>query len=129
MRKILLPFYEIPTMAKIIKQLTIAQVNNAKAAEKIYYLFDGEGLKLVVKPNGVKTWVFNYKRPYTLKRTEKTIGTFPAVSLKDARQKAFEFRQLLANKIDPHEFEQKQAAEALKEQCSTFAVVVHIVFT
>lgn len=42
MRKILLPFYEIPTMAKIIKQLTIAQVNNAKAAEKIYYLFDGE---------------------------------------------------------------------------------------
>lgn len=41
MRKILLPFYEIPTMAKIIKQLTIAQVNNAKAAEKIYYLFDG----------------------------------------------------------------------------------------
>ena len=76
MRKILLPFYEIPTMAKIIKQLTIAQVNNAKAAEKIYYLFDGEGLKLVVKPNGVKTWVFNYKRPYTLKRTEKTIGTY-----------------------------------------------------
>ena len=75
MRKILLLFYEIPTMAKIIKQLTIAQVNNAKAAEKIYYLFDGEGLKLVVKPNGVKTWVFNYKRPYTLKRTEKTIGT------------------------------------------------------
>lgn len=58
-------------MAKIIKQLTIAQVNNAKAGEKIYYLFDGEGLKLVIKPNGVKTWVFNYKRPYTLKRTEK----------------------------------------------------------
>lgn len=118
MRKILLPFYEIPTMAKIIKQLTIAQVNNAKAAEKIYYLFDGEGLKLVVKPNGVKTWVFNYKRPYTLKRTEKTIGTFPAVSLKDARQKALEFRQLLSNKIDPHEFERKQAIDALKEQQS-----------
>lgn len=125
MRKILLPFYEIPTMAKIIKQLTIAQVNNAKAAEKIYYLFDGEGLKLVVKPNGVKTWVFNYKRPYTLKRTEKTIGTYPTVSLKDARQKAQEFRQLLANKIDPHEFEQKQAAEALKEQCSTFSHVAN----
>ena len=82
MRKILLPFYEIPTMAKIIKQLTIAQVNNAKAAEKIYYLFDGEGLKLVVKPNGVKTWVFNYKRPYTLKRTEKLSALIQRYRLK-----------------------------------------------
>ena len=125
MRKILLPLQNFVIMAKIIKQLTIAQVNNAKAAEKIYYLFDGEGLKLVVKPNGVKTWVFNYKRPYTLKRTEKTIGTYPAVSLKDARQKALEFRQLLANKIDPHEFERKQAIDALKEQQSTFAHVAN----
>ena len=40
-------------------------------------------------------------------------------------KKALEFRQLLANKIDPHEFEQKQAIDALKEQQSTFTHVAN----
>lgn len=61
-------------MPKTVKQLTATQINASKPKEKIYYLSDGQGLRLSIKPNGTKTWLFNYFKPYIRKRTEKTIG-------------------------------------------------------
>ncbi|WP_232055145.1 integrase arm-type DNA-binding domain-containing protein [Vibrio taketomensis] len=49
-----------------------------------------------MKPTGTKVWLFNYKRPSTHKRTNLSIGRYPIVALKDARNKRDEYLSLLA---------------------------------
>ena len=61
------------------------------------------GLALRVKPNGSKLWVFTYVRPYTKKRTSLSFGSYPAISLAEARSKRNDARELLAKDIDPKE--------------------------
>lgn len=88
-------------MANITKPLTNTEVKQARAKEKEYNLADGEGLALRVKSSGQKFWIFNYSKPFTKKRTNIGFGTFPSVSLLEARQKRKEARELLAKDIDP----------------------------
>ena len=64
-------------MAIVIKPLTDTQVKKAKSKEKLYTLSDGGGLQLRIKPNGSKLWLFDYKRPYTKKRTCVSFGSYP----------------------------------------------------
>ena len=62
---------------------------------------DGEGLRLRVKPNGSKLWIFNYIKPATKKRANISFGVYPDLSLKEARIKRKEAREMLALDIDP----------------------------
>ncbi|WP_371185069.1 integrase arm-type DNA-binding domain-containing protein [Thalassotalea maritima] len=64
-------------VARIVKPLTNTEVKQAKAKVKVYKLSDGDGLQLQVKPNGSKSWIFNYTRPYTKKRTTISFGLYP----------------------------------------------------
>ena len=72
-------------MARIVKPLTDSKVRNAKPSLKEYNLADGNGLHLRVKPNGSKTWIYNYKRPHDGKRTNLGLGVYPSISLVNAR--------------------------------------------
>lgn len=60
---------------------------------------DGEGLRLVVKASGKKSWVLRFQ--LAGKRREMGLGGFPDVTLKEARSKAVDQRKLLQQKIDP----------------------------
>lgn len=73
-------------MAIQAKPLTNTEVKAAKATDKELSLHDGGGLLLFVKPSGTKTWRFRYYHPQTKKRTTLTFGSYPALSLADARQ-------------------------------------------
>jgi len=82
--------------------LTEIQVRQAKPAEKTYSLGDGRGLILEVRPNGVKLWVARlWERgdinPKTEKRKSReyrrSLGSYPDVSLKAAREKNFDLRR------------------------------------
>jgi hypothetical protein len=64
-------------MAKLTKPLTNTEVKQAKAKEKVYKLSDGGGLLLRVKPNGFKTWIFDYYKPHTKSRTSIGFGSAP----------------------------------------------------
>jgi integrase len=88
-------------MARITKPLTNTEVKQAKPKEKVYSLSDGGGLQLRVKPNGSKLWLFDYFRPFTKVRTSLSFGSYPEVSIADARKKRDEARKLLAKEIDP----------------------------
>jgi integrase len=88
-------------MAKLTNPLTNTEVKQAKPKEKVYALSDGGGLQLRVKPNGSKLWLFDYFRPYTKVRTSLSFGSYPEVSIADARKKREEARKLLAKDIDP----------------------------
>jgi len=88
-------------MAKIAKPLTNTEIKQAKPDSKVYTLSDGYGLQLRIKPNGSKLWLFDYFRPYTKKRTCLSFGSFPEISLAEARKLRDTARQLLAKDIDP----------------------------
>ncbi|EOG2039264.1 Arm DNA-binding domain-containing protein, partial [Pseudomonas aeruginosa] len=60
---------------------------------------DGDGLRLVVKPTGRKSWLLRYQ--LAGRRREMGLGSFPEVSLKKARLEASAKRSLLSNGIDP----------------------------
>ncbi|WP_351189426.1 integrase domain-containing protein [Shewanella sp. TB4-MNA-CIBAN-0142] len=90
-------------MAKKVTPLTNTQVKQAKPKDKEYNLSDGEGLMLRVKPTGSKLWIFNYYHPFTNKRVNISFGSYPDLSLADAREKRVYSRKLLANDIDPKE--------------------------
>ena len=79
-------------MARTTKPLTNTEVQQAKPKDKEFNLNDGNGLALRVKPNGSKLWIFNYYRPYTKKRTSLSLGTYPAVTLAEARKRRAEVR-------------------------------------
>ena len=63
--------------------LTIRAIDSAKPKEKPYKLADAGGLYLAVLPTGGKSWRFNHTEAG--KQKTKTYGTYPAMSLADAR--------------------------------------------
>ena len=85
-----------------------AAVRNAKANGKVQKLSDGGGLYLHVTATGSKLWRLAYR--FEGKQKLLSFGAYPAVSLKDARHRRDDAKELLARGIDPGE-EKKQARE------------------
>lgn len=77
------------------------QLKAVKAKDKDYVLSDGDGLQLRVRSNGSMLWNFNYREPVTKNRINMGLGTYPELSLANARKKVVEARELLAQGIDP----------------------------
>lgn len=101
--------------------LTDTEIRNTKPKEKEYTLPDGNGLQLNIKPDGRKVWEIRYTVEGKAKKT--TGGTYPAVSLKDARAKRDELKAKALNGIDPVEakrlnksIEQMKQKEAIAEE-------------
>lgn len=104
---------------KVIKPLTVKQIDNAKPIAKPYRLYDGRGLSLLVKSTA-KIWHFNYQKPISKKRTIVSFGAYPIVSLADARAKRDEYLALLAQNIDPQVQVKQQLTERKAELDNTF---------
>ena len=90
--------------------LTVTATNNAKPKDKPYKLADEKGLYLFIQSSGSKLWRFDYR--FGGKRKTLALGSFPDVSLSDARDRRDAARKLLANDTDPSET--KKAAKASK---------------
>lgn len=110
-------------MPKIVKSLTDTQLRLAKAREKNYKMSDGGGLYLLVKLDGSKHWRFDYTRPVTQKRNTLAFGSYPEVSLLEARAKRDEVRKLLAKEIDPSEQRKVEVREAKLAANNTFEAI------
>lgn len=96
--------------------LSDTSVRNAKPESKPRKLSDGGGMFLLVTPSGGKWWRFKYR----FKGKEKllSLGVYPDVSLKEARERRDEARKLLANGIDPSEMrkaEKNSQADSFEE--------------
>ena len=100
--------------------LTDVSVRKATPAEKPYKLTDGEGLYLLVSTAG-KYWRFDYR--HLGKRKTLALGTYPDVSLADARDKLKDARRLLANGTDPAEAKQEAKRAAKVAQANSFEAV------
>jgi integrase len=95
-------------MAKTPVPLTATKIKNSKPQAKEYSLSDGQKLSLRIKPSGTKAWIFTYQRPFTKKRTNLGLGSYPEVSLADARKLRSEALEHLAKDIDPQEYKTEQ---------------------
>ena len=110
-------------MARTARPLSATEIKQAKPKAKEYNLADGRGLALRVKPGGSKLWLFNYQKPFTKKRTNLSLGPFPAISLANARQQREELLALLAQQVDPKDHAEKLARQQLAAHALTFANV------
>lgn len=86
--------------------LNDSQIKNAKPKEKCYRLNDGEGLYIRIETNGSKRWRFDY----TIRENRKTLslGTYPKISLSNARIRSDAARELVVNGTDPSEQRQQE---------------------
>lgn len=81
--------------------LTDMAIRNAKPAAKQQKLFDGGGLHVLVTPSGGKRWVLKYR--FGGKEKSLSLGTYPTVTLVEARKRRDEARDKLAAGTDPSE--------------------------
>ena len=98
--------------------LTEARIRASKPKEKPYKVFDERGLFLLVTPAGGQLWRFRYY----LGGVERllTLGAYPDVPLRRAREKREDARRLVADGIDPnqHRREEEQANERTRSRRS-----------
>lgn len=79
--------------------LSDVMIRNAKPRDKAFKMTDGLGLYLLVNPNGSRWWRFDYR--FDGKRNTLSMGVYPDVSLKDARERRDDARKTLKDGIDP----------------------------
>lgn len=101
--------------------LTDASIRTAKPKDKPYKLADGGGMYLEVAPSGGKWWRIKYR--IDGKEQRLSLGTYPEVSLKTARERREEARKLLAAGINPGLHRKAVKASKAAEQADTFEVI------
>lgn len=104
-------------------RLSDRQLKAVKPKDKDYVLTDGDGLQLRVRVNRSMQWNFNYRHPITKNRINMALGSYPEVSLAQARRKAVDAREVLAQGIDPKAQRNDLAQAKLAETEHTFEKV------
>ena len=82
------------------------QIRRAKPGAKTYTLGDGQGLSLLIEPNGSKSWRFRYR--YAGKPKMISLGVYPTITLADARARRDDARKLVAEGKNPSEVRKQQ---------------------
>ena len=93
-------------MAKQSNKLTAREVKNLShdvGGAKKQRFPDGGGLYLLITENNSKYWRIDYRQPVSQKYNTLAVGTYPEVTLEQARLKRDEAKKMLANGIDPAE--------------------------
>lgn len=84
-------------------------------------VFDGGGMYLQVEPNGSRWWRLKYR--HQGKEKLLSLGVYPAVSLKDARQQRDDARALIAKGVDPSAARKAQDASGKGVSADSFEAV------
>ena len=79
--------------------LTDTAIRAIKPTSKTAKFFDGGGLYLEVAPSGGKWWRLKYR--FQGKEKRISLGTYPTIGLKEARERREDTKKILANGIDP----------------------------
>ncbi|MFL1527895.1 tyrosine-type recombinase/integrase [Pseudomonas sp. O230] len=103
--------------------LTDTAVRQAKPKEKDYSLSDTAGLSLFVAAKGTKAWHFRFS--WHGQQPRISLGTYPEISLKDARERRDEARSLIAKGVDPRSQRREEKRAASTGAVKTFEVVAN----
>jgi integrase len=102
-------------------------VRGAKAAARPYKLADGQGMYLLVQPHGARLWRMKYR--HQGKERVYAIGSYPDVSLAEARTGRAEARAWLRDGKDPTVERKATKARGAAHQADTFATIAEEWFT
>ncbi|OXJ21294.1 integrase arm-type DNA-binding domain-containing protein [Burkholderia sp. AU6039] len=101
--------------------LTDVRIKNAKPGEKAIRLFDGGGLYLEIAPAGGKWWRLKYR--FGGKEKRISLGVYPDVGLKDARERRDAARRLLTQGVDPGNAKKAQKTASMERAANSFEVI------
>lgn len=101
--------------------LTDTAIRNAKPGAKPVKLFDERGLYLLVTPAGGKWWRFRYR--FAGKEKLLSLGIYPDVALKAARDRRDDARRMVAEGIDPSENRKAQKTARTDRAANSLEVV------
>ena len=101
--------------------LTDIVIRRAQPGKKTRKMFDGGGLYLELAPRGGKWWRLKYR--FSAKEKRISLGVYPSVSLKEARLRRAQARQLLAREIDPSQHRKAQKATRQERSANSFEAV------
>ncbi len=99
--------------------LTDIKVRTTKPSDKPFKLTDGQGMHLLINPNGSKYWRLQYR--FDGKQKVLALGVYPMVSLGEARRKRDEAKKLVSDGIDPSE--KKKTDKIEQSEALTFEAV------
>ncbi|MBG56457.1 MAG: integrase [Deltaproteobacteria bacterium] len=94
-----------------MNKLTESSIKKAKILDKQYKIYDGEGMFLLVHPNGSKYWRMKYT--FDGKSKLASFGVWPTISLKEARVRRHVAKQKIKVGINP--IEEKKKNKQLKQ--------------
>ena len=80
-------------------RLSDAKIRRAKPGSKPYKLYDGDGLFMLIHPNGSRYWRLKYRAAG--KEKLFAVGVYPEVNLAEARAKVIEARRVIREGGDP----------------------------
>ncbi|MDR1126083.1 MAG: integrase arm-type DNA-binding domain-containing protein [Deltaproteobacteria bacterium] len=101
--------------------LSDTAIRNAKPQSKPYKVYDAGGLFIIVTPAGGKWWRFKYR--FWGKEKLLSLGTYPEIGLKEAREKRDEAKKLIASGVDPSAQRQAVKASIISKEENAFEVV------
>ncbi|MDI1307889.1 MAG: integrase arm-type DNA-binding domain-containing protein [Methylotenera sp.] len=103
--------------------LSVTAIKNAKPKDKAFKLYDEAGLFIQVTPSGGKWWRFKYR--YLNKEKLLALGTYPDVSLAEARIKRDEARKLLSQTppVDPSELKKSTKQSIYSNKADSFELI------
>jgi integrase len=101
--------------------LTDIAIRTAKPRLKPYKIGDTLGLFLLVQPSGGKLWRLKYR--YEGREKKLSLGRYPQVSLRDARKRRDDARDLLVHGKDPSLERQRQKLRSSELAGNTFTSI------
>lgn len=116
-------------MPKQVISLTDTRIRSAISSQKksieksLVKLADGGGLYLIIDKNNSTYWRFDYTRPITKKRNSMSFGTYPEISLADAREKRAECKKLIAQNVDPSTEKRREQEHQRFAKNNTFQAI------
>jgi len=104
-----------------VAKLSDTKIRAAKPREKPYKLFDNDGLFLSVQPNGGRWW----RQCYYLAGKEQllSLGTYPEITLAEAREKGAIIRKQVAHGDNPSAERQQKKIARREASASTYKAV------
>lgn len=104
-----------------VMPLTDVQIRNAKVDGKPRKLTDASGLYLYISGAGGKSWRLDYN--FFGKRKTLTLGSYPSLTLADARSQRDEAKRKLGQGVDPSLAKKRQQLEAKAAAGNTFGLI------
>jgi integrase len=101
--------------------LADSTVRTARAGKKPYKLSDGNGLYLLVNPNGSRYWRFKYR--FHGKEKLLAVGVYPEIKAAQARAERDEARRMLRQGIDPSVDRQVRKQASVAAAGNTFEAI------